>query len=134
MAPTSDEGSRPLRTAIWVGVAGFFGAIARYGVAGLVSRVDEGFPWGTFVVNVSGCFLLGLLVAMFAHRFVVHPDLRVALTVGFLGAYTTFSTFALETFEFGETHSAGLAVVNVVMSLATGLAAVWLGTALGRSL
>jgi CrcB protein len=123
-----------VRTAIWVGIAGFFGAIARYGVSGLVSRVDERFPWGTFVVNVSGCFVLGLLVAVFAHRFVVHPDLRIALTVGFVGAYTTFSTFALETFEFGETHAPGLAFLNVAVSLTAGLGAVWLGTSLGRSL
>jgi CrcB protein len=122
-----------VRTALWVGTAGFFGAIARYTVAGWVSTPEEGFPWGTFVVNVSGCFALGLLVAMFTHRFVVHPDLRVALTVGFLGAYTTFSTFALETFEFGETHDAGLAVLNVVASVIAGLVAVWLGSALGRS-
>jgi CrcB protein len=123
-----------MRTVLWIGLAGFFGSMARYGVSGLVSRVNETFPWGTFVVNVSGSFLLGLLVAMFSHRFVVHPDLRVALTVGFLGAYTTFSTFALETFEFGETHSPGLALLNVGVSLVAGLGAVWIGTTMGRSL
>ena len=123
-----------MRTALWVGVAGFFGAMARYGVSGIVSRVNETFPWGTLVVNVSGSFLLGLLAGMFGHRFVVHHDLRIALTVGFLGAYTTFSTFALETFEFGETHAPGVAVLNVVASVAAGLAAVWAGQALGRSL
>lgn len=123
-----------MQTALWVGLAGFFGAIARYGVSGLVSRVDETFPWGTFVVNVSGSFALGLLVAMFGHRLVVHADLRVALTVGFLGAYTTFSTFALETFEFGETHAPGLAALNVVASVAAGVVAVWAGLAIGRHL
>lgn len=123
-----------MRTALWIGVAGFFGAIARYEVAALVSSRDEGFPWGTFVVNVTGCFVLGLLVAMFAHRFVVHQDLRIALTVGFLGAYTTFSTFALETYEFGETKALGLAILNVTVSVVAGLIAVWLGTILGRSL
>jgi CrcB protein len=123
-----------MRTALWIGVAGFFGSMARYGVSGLVSKADEGLPWGTFVINVSGCFLLGLLVAMFAHRFVVHPDLRIALTVGFLGAYTTFSTFALETYEFGETHALGFAILNVGLSLGAGLVAVWIGTILGRSL
>ncbi|MFN2593379.1 MAG: fluoride efflux transporter CrcB [Actinomycetota bacterium] len=123
-----------MKTALWVGVAGFFGAMARYGVAGLVSRVDESFPWGTFVINVSGCFVLGFLVALFTHHLVVHPDLRIALTVGFLGAYTTFSTFALETFELGETHDVGLAVLNVGLSVTTGLAAVWLGTIAARNL
>jgi len=123
-----------MRTVVWIGCAGFFGAIARYGVSGLVSRVDETFPWGTFVVNVSGSFLLGLLVAALAHRYVVHADLRIALTVGFLGAYTTFSTFALETVEFVETHTPGLALLNVAASVVAGLGAVWAGTVVGRSL
>lgn len=121
-----------MRTAIWIGVAGFLGSIARYAVSGAVSRVDESFPWGTFVVNITGSFALGFLVAAFAHRFVVHPDLRVAVTVGFLGAYTTFSTLTLETFEFAETQAWGWAAVNVISSLAIGLMAVWLGTLAGR--
>jgi CrcB protein len=97
-----------MRTAIWVGVAGFFGSIARYVIQGAVSRVNESFPWGTFVVNITGSFALGFLVAAFAHRFVVHPDLRIVITVGFLGTYTTFSTLTLETFEFAETHAWGV--------------------------
>lgn len=121
-----------VRTAIWVGVAGFFGSIARYAVSGVVSRVNESFPWGTFAVNITGSFMLGFLVAVFAHRFVVHPDLRIALTVGFLGAYTTFSTLALETFEFAETGAWGWAMNNVFLSVVAGLAAVWLGTLAGR--
>lgn len=123
-----------MRTAIWIGVAGFFGSIARYAVSGAVSRVEETFPWGTFAVNVTGSFVLGFLVAAFAHRFVVHPDLRVAVTVGFLGAYTTFSTLALETFEFAETRAWGWATTNVVLSIAAGLTAVWLGTLAGRQI
>lgn len=121
-----------MRTALWIGVAGFFGAIARYAVAGLVSDVDETFPWGTFVVNVTGSFVLGFLVASFAHRFVVHADLRVALTVGFLGAYTTFSTLSLETFRLIEDGAYWLAVANSGGSLVAGLLAVYGGVVLGR--
>lgn len=121
-----------MRTAIWIGVAGFFGSITRYAVSGAVSRVNESFPWGTFAVNITGSFILGLLVAAMAHRFVLHPDLRIAMTVGFLGAYTTFSTFALETFQLAETRAWGWATANVVLSPAVGLAAVWLGTLAGR--
>lgn len=121
-----------MRTAMWIGVAGFFGSIARYVVSGVVSRVDESVPWGTFVVNITGSFVLGFLVAAFAHRFVAHPDLRVAVTVGFLGAYTTFSTLALETFDLAETRAWALATANIVLSIAAGLAAVWLGTLAGR--
>lgn len=123
-----------MRTAIWIGVAGFFGSIARYVVSGAVSRINESFPWGTFAVNITGSFALGFLVAAFAHRFVVHPDLRIAVTVGFLGAYTTFSTLALETFEFGETHAWGWAALNVGASITAGIAAVWLGAAAGRQI
>jgi CrcB protein len=119
---------------LWIGVAGFFGSIARYALTGLVGRESETFPWGTFAVNITGSFALGFLVAAFAHRFVVHPDLRIAVTVGFLGAYTTFSTFALETFEFAETRAWGWAVVNVVASVAAGLAAVWVGAMAGRNI
>lgn len=121
-----------MRTAIWVGVAGFFGSIARYAVAGAVSRVDEAFPWGTFVVNITGSFALGFLVAALSHRFVVHADLRIAITVGFLGAYTTFSTLTFETFEFAEIQAWSWAAINVVASLVAGLGAVWLGTLAGR--
>lgn len=121
-----------MRTAIYVGVAGFFGSIARYVVSGAVSRVNESFPWGTFAANISGSFALGFLVAVCSDRFVVHPDLRVAVTVGFLGAYTTFSTLTLETFEFAETRAWGWATINVALSVAAGLAAVWLGTLAGR--
>jgi CrcB protein len=121
-------------TILWVGAAGFLGAMARYGVAGLVSRVDETFPWGTFVINVSGSFLLGLLVSAFAHHIVVHPDLRVAVTVGFLGSYTTFSTLMLETWELGEAHALGVAIANVAFSLVVGLLAVGAGLWLGRNL
>lgn len=112
----------------------FHGSIARYAVSGAVSRVNESFPWGTFVVNITGSFALGFLVAMFSDRFVVHPDLRVALTVGFLGAYTTFSTLTLETFELAETQAWGWAAVNVLASLIVGLVAVWLGTLTGRQI
>jgi CrcB protein len=123
-----------MRTAIWIGIAGFFGSIARYAVSGVVSRINESFPWGTFAVNVTGSFAVGFLVAAFAHRFVIHPDLRIAATVGFLGAYTTFSTLTLETFEFAETHALGWAAANVIASVTAGLTAVWLGTLAGRQI
>ena len=119
-------------TAIWVGVAGFFGALTRYAVQGLVSQPDETFPWGTFAVNVGGSFLLGLLVALFSHRVVVHADLRVALTVGFLGSYTTFSTLMLESYELGETGLPWMGMVNVTASIVAGFIALWLGLELGN--
>ena len=119
---------------MWIGVAGFAGAVARYHVEGLVSRQTRGaFPWGTFAVNISGCFLLGLLVTLLTERFLADPTVRVALTIGFVGAYTTFSTFAYESLRLGEDGAVGLATLNVVASVAVGILAVWLGTVAGRA-
>jgi CrcB protein len=123
-----------MRTIVAVGVAGFFGAMARYGLEGFVSSRNGGsFPWGTFVVNVSGSLVLGFLFAVLIEgRVIVVPWLRTAMTVGFLGAYTTFSTLTLETFRLVEEGSIGLAGANVLGSLAIGLVAVYVGVVLGR--
>jgi fluoride exporter len=121
--------------AVWVGVGGFCGAVSRYWLDGVVSRATGGsFPWGTWVVNVSGCFVVGLLMTLLTERLMPHPTLRIALTVGFVGAYTTFSTFAYESVRLGQTGALGIAVVNVVTSLAAGFVATWTGIMLGRAL
>ncbi|MEX2556374.1 MAG: fluoride efflux transporter CrcB [Actinomycetota bacterium] len=120
---------------IWIGVAGFAGAVSRYAVEGWVSSRTRGaFPWGTLVVNVSGCFVLGLVFTLLTERFLPHPALRSTLTIGFVGAYTTFSTFAFETMRLGEDGAVLLAAINVGASVAAGIAAVYMGTALGRAL
>ena len=123
-----------MRTVVAVGVAGFFGAIARYGLEGIVSSKTGGsFPWGTFVVNISGSLVLGFPFAVLIEgRVVVVPWLRTAMTVGFVGAYTTFSTLTLETFRLVEEGSLGLAGANAFGSLAIGLVAVYVGVVLGR--
>jgi CrcB protein len=120
---------------LWIGLAGAAGALGRYAVGGLVLRGREtAFPWGTLVVNVSGCFLLGLVFTVLTERFAVAPVLRTALTVGFLGAYTTYSTFALETARLVEDGALGLGLANVALSAVAGLGAVWLGIVLGRAI
>ena len=119
-------------TALAIGVAGFFGSVARYLVQGFVGRASEVFPWGTLVVNVTGSFVLGLAVGALSHRVAVHPDLRVAVTVGFLGAYTTFSTLTFETHELVRSGAGAAAAGNIVLSIAGGLLAVWAGMSLGR--
>jgi|SRR5580700_9336670 CrcB protein len=121
--------------AVWVGVAGFFGAISRYWLDGVVSRATGGsFPWGTMVINISGCFIIGFLTALLTERFLPHPALRIALTVGFVGAYTTFSTFSYETLQQIQDGAIGLAAVNVVASVVIGIFAVWIGTTAGRAI
>ena len=119
--------------ALVVGIAGFAGAVSRYAIGSWVSRRSPtAFPWATFVINVSGCFALGFLMALFAGRWVPDPDVRAALTVGFLGAFTTFSTFAYETVSLRDVGSTATAAVYVVASVALGVAAAWLGSVAGR--
>ncbi|HEV2685042.1 MAG TPA: fluoride efflux transporter CrcB [Actinomycetota bacterium] len=120
---------------IWVGIAGFFGAIARYTLGGFIAGHTRGaFPWETLVINVSGCFALGFIFTVLTERFMPDPTMRIALTVGFLGAYTTFSTFAFETMRLAQDGAMLLASINVVSSVGAGLLAVYAGTWAGRAL
>jgi fluoride exporter len=123
-----------VRTVMAVGIAGFAGTVARYGVEGLVTeRISSSFPWGTLLVNVTGSLVLGFLFAVLIEgRVIVAPWLRVAVTVGFVGAYTTFSTLSLETFRLIEDGSFVLAAANALGSLSMGLVAVYIGVVVGR--
>jgi fluoride exporter len=120
---------------VLIGLGGFAGAIARYLVDGAVAdRTGGGFPWGTLVINVSGSFLLGLLFALSAERAVLPAEIRGPLMIGFLGAYTTFSTFMLESWRLVESGAYGPALANLGGSLVLGLVAVVAGLTLGRAL
>jgi fluoride exporter len=117
-----------------VGAGGSLGAIARFVVARWADTVVAGrFPLGTFVVNMAGTFLLGLLGGTLAGRLVPHgDDLRLALGVGFLGAFTTFSTFEMETNALLDDGVWTMAVVNVCASLLVGLLALRAGLSLAK--
>lgn len=122
-----------MRTVIGITVAGSAGALTRYGIEGLISqRSASAFPWGTFVVNITGAFLLGLVFTLLTERFAVSPWLRSTLTIGFLGAYTTFSTLSLETFRLIEDNAYVTAALNSVGSLAVGIVAVYAGVIVAR--
>ena len=123
-----------MRTAVAIGVAGALGALAQYGVEGAIARRTTSFPWATFVVNVSGSFLLGLVVTLLGERVAVAPWVRSALAIGFLGAYTTFSTLSLESYRLLEARSYVLAGANLLGSVSTGLVALYGGVVLGRAL
>jgi CrcB protein len=124
-----------VKTVAAIAVAGSLGALARYGLEGFVSRRQSGaFPWGTFVVNVSGAFALGLVFTLATERWGLAPWLRSAITIGFLGAYITFSTLSFETYRLAADRALGLAAANVVGSCAAGLVAVYLGVVLARAL
>jgi len=124
-----------VRAVAAIAIAGALGALARYGLEGFVSRRTEGaFPWGTFVVNISGAFALGLVFTLATERWGLAPWARSAITIGFLGAYTTFSTLSFETYRLAEDRAIGLAAANMLGSCAAGLAAVYLGIVLARAL
>ncbi len=118
-----------------VGIGGFAGANARYWLGGWVSnRWGTAFPYATFVINVSGSFVLGLFMATVTGRFIVHPNWRLIIAIGFVGAYTTFSTFEYETMGLMEVGSVRRALLNAVGSLVAGFIAVWLGARIGQRL
>jgi fluoride exporter len=122
-------------TYLLVAVFGAAGAVSRYAVDGWITDAARGqFPWGTFVINVAGAFALGLLVALTTERLLPHPNWRIAVGIGFLGSFTTFSTYAYESIKLAEDGAVGLALVNSVGMVALGLLAAFAGLALGRSL
>ena len=122
-------------TYLLVAVFGAAGAICRYALDGWVSDLVHGqFPWGTFVVNVTGAFALGVVVAVTTERLLPHPNWRVGLGIGYLGSFTTFSTYSYESVKLAEDGAIGLALLNSVGMLAVGLIAAACGLALGRTL
>jgi CrcB protein len=124
------------RRALIVMAGGALGAYARYALGGWVAaRMGPVFPWGTLVVNLTGCFILGLFLGVRdGDHFAPHPAWTLLFAIGFLGAYTTFSTFAVETIHLVSLRSFLLAAANVVGSVLLGLLAAAVGLALGRAL
>jgi len=111
------------------------GATLRYALALWVDgRAGPGFPWGTFAVNVSGCFAIGVFATLADEHALISPTTRLLLVTGLLGGFTTFSTFSMETWQLIEDGAGWLALANAGGSLAAGLAAVVLGAVLTRQL
>jgi CrcB protein len=114
----------------WVGLGGIIGALMRYYAGLWLSKRSAFFPVGTFLINLSGSLLLGFLYAMHAREVLVEP-LWLLLGVGVCGAYTTFSTFGLETIRLLEKRKFAVAAAYVTGSVALGLVAAWLGLLMG---
>ena len=113
---------------LWVGIGGCLGSIARYWLATAVNRYFAHlFPYGTLAVNVLGCFLLGGVIGLVEHRQLFGPNVRLLLTVGILGGFTTFSAFGWETFDLLRNHEHLLALGNVVGNVVLGTLAVVMG-------
>ena len=118
-----------------VAAGGSLGTLARYGLDVAIERRSFSlFPWSTFTINLSGCFLVGLLIAALVDRHHAPHWLRIGLVVGFCGAYTTFSTFAQETYGLVKEKALGLALLNATASVGLGMLAVLVGARVGRLL
>ncbi len=118
---------------LWIGLGGCLGSIARY-AAGvwIYSRFGARFPYGTFVINMTGCFIIGLVYVVLDTRTNLPIAWRYAVPIGFIGAYTTFSTFEYETLHAARAGQPMTALLNVVLSVVVGYGAVWLGVTAGK--
>ncbi len=119
---------------IFVGLGGFLGSISRYLVSGLVYTMLEEpwLPYGTFAVNITGCFLIGFLSGLAEMRQVLTPEIRLFVFVGFLGSFTTFSTFGYELFTFARDGQFIAALTNLSLHFVLGFGAVWFGFTLSK--
>ncbi|EIC23422.1 fluoride efflux transporter CrcB [Thiorhodovibrio frisius] len=118
-----------------IAAGGAFGAVARFAVStGVYRLLGREFPWGTLAVNVSGSLLMGALFVLFLERSLVSAEWRSAILIGFLGAFTTFSTFSLETLTLVEQGEVLRALLNVSVSVLLCLGACWLGMIAARAL
>jgi fluoride exporter len=118
-----------LRNVLLVGSGGFLGSVARYLLTGYVTQATTAarFPYGTLVVNVVGCLVIGILAGAAEQRHLFSAESRLFLLTGLLGGFTTFSAFAYESYFLAREHAWPAAVANVGLQILLGLAAVWLG-------
>ena len=112
-----------------IGVGGFFGSISRYLVGGFVHKILDQpfFPYGTLTVNILGCFLIGLLNGVAETKQLFNPEFCTLVFIGFLGGFTTFSTFGYESFSFMRDGQMGSTITNVMLHIVLGITAVFVG-------
>lgn len=116
-----------------VGLGGAIGSMLRFGVSAYVGeRLGTRFPYGTFIVNCTGSFLIGLVVTVLLARSDWSPNWRYLVPIGFIGGFTTFSAFEAETFRSFQEGELWIAGLNVFLSVAVGFISVWLGVITGR--
>jgi len=124
-----------MQTAFLIALFGAFGCLARYYLSGWVyTLLGRTFPYGTFAVNITGAFFIGLIMELALRSTMISANLRTGLTVGFLGGLTTFSTFSYETFRLLEDGEFIIAAGNVLASVIVCLAFTWLGIVAARTI
>ena len=122
-----------LQKLLLLAAAGALGTLARYGLAGAVQRSFVGeFPWGTMAANMTGCFLAGMFWSIAESRLSISGEMRAIVLIGFMGAFTTFSAFVLETSGLLRDAQWSWAIANVAIQNVCGLALFFLGLAIGR--
>lgn len=118
-----------------VGVGGFVGSIARFWLATYVGqRMGTRFPYGTFLINVSGSFLIGFVMTILTERTHLSPTYRYLIPIGFIGGYTTFSTFEYETLRTIQDGQFTIGLLNIVLSVLVGFLMVWTGAMVGKAI
>lgn len=118
-----------------IAVGGAIGSMLRFWVGAYVSgRMGARFPYGTFVINVTACFLIGLVMTVLTEKTQWSPNWRYLIPIGFLGGYSTFSSFEYETFRVFQNSELLVAGLNVVLSVGIGFLAVWLGVVTGKAI
>jgi len=117
--------------ALLVGLGGFVGTLVRYGLISIFQALTrsqgQSYPYGTLAANVLGCFFLGVALELMADRFQVSQQTRLALTIGFFGALTTFSTFAFETMSYFSSGNYAIGALNFALHNVLGFGAMWMG-------
>jgi fluoride exporter len=123
------------RTILIVGIGGFIGSVLRYlGQLAAGKIFSPSFPMGTFLINILGCFFIGIVFAMSEKGNLLTAEMRLFLAVGFCGGFTTFSTFASDNLMMLKDNSVGLLLLNVLGSVVLGILAVYLGIVFIRSI
>jgi|SRR5690554_2622526 len=122
-----------IKAMLLVGLGGGVGSMFRYSISVLFNKFSTTlFPWPTFIVNVLGSFLMGLLISYFGRSLIVSPNLKLLLVAGFCGGFTTFSTFSIEGLNLLNSGNTTIAITYILGSVFFGLIAVWLGVTIGK--